>query len=175
MKNIGMGYDPRGIANAILDIADRQDIPLSNLQLNKILFFVHSDCLLHLEQRLSSLTFEAWQYGPVLPIIYHQFKPHKARPIESRATKIDPRTGEQLEVEYGELNQLMAFIEYRFAEYSKLSPTALVAVSHEETGPWYQVWHGNVDNIGMKITDDLILRYNAMSKGSMGDSHARLH
>ena len=40
-----MGYDPRAVANALLDIAHDQGVEFSNLSLNKVEFFAHSDFL----------------------------------------------------------------------------------------------------------------------------------
>lgn len=173
--NMGMGYDPRSIANALLDIAQEAGIELTNLTLNKIIYFVHTDCMLQKAERLSSLTFEAWQYGPVLPIIYHQFKEHNRRPITNRATKLDPESGQRLVVEYHDLSDKLPFIKERFFEYAKLSASALVELSHEPGGAWHKVWNGTVDSIGMKITDDLILGYNRKSINNGTDSYGPLH
>lgn len=175
MQNYGMGNDPRAVANALLDIADSRDIAVSNLALNKLLFFIHTDCMLEKKCRLSSLTFEAWQYGPVLPIIYHQFKVFKAAPIKSRATKVDPQTGQNVVVQYAELRPNLGYIEDRFLQYSKLSPSNLVALSHEIGGAWDAVWNGVVENVGMKITDELILRYHSKQRTGSDDSHGAFH
>lgn len=175
MKNMGMGHDPRSIANAILDLGDEHQIQLSNLQLNKIIFFIHSDCMFELEDRLSCLTFEAWQYGPVLPVIYHQFKSFRSSPITSRATSLDKATGNQVVTDYTSLSHLLPYIEQRFLQYARLSPSALVALSHVAGGAWDKVWNGHVDNVGMKITDDLILGYNSYPKTTGTDSHVWKH
>lgn len=175
MKNIGMGHDPRAIANALLDLADDQACALSNLSLNKLIFFIHSDSIVKKSKRLSSLTFEAWQYGPVLPIIYHQFKVHGSNRITSRATKIDPKSGDSITVSYSEILPDIDFIRSRFLEYIQLSASALVSLSHEPGGAWDRVWNGAVENVGMKITDDLILSYSSDPAMSGNVSYVRSH
>lgn len=175
MKNFGMGNDPRAVANALLDIADSYDIAVTNLSLNKLIFFIHTDCMIEKTCRLSSLTFEAWKFGPVLPIVYHQFKRFKRDPITSRATRTDPKTGRSVIVDYDDLCVDAQYLEDRFLQYSRLSPSNLIALSHEPGGAWDAVWNGIVENVGMKITDELILRYNYRGLESKGDSDARLH
>ncbi|MEM6626326.1 MAG: type II toxin-antitoxin system antitoxin SocA domain-containing protein [Pseudomonadota bacterium] len=162
--NIGMGYDPRALANALLDIADAERFAMTNLSLNKILYFINSDSIAERGYKLSQLTFEAWQYGPVLPLIYHQFKIHGSNHITSRATKIDSKTGNEVIADYSDIEFETSYIKYRFNEYKIMSPGTLVALSHLPGSPWDLVWNGTAPNVGMKITDDLILGYVKGSK-----------
>ena len=53
-------YDPRAVANLLLDEADRRGVRITNLVLQKLLYFAHAQ---HLAQRgISPLSgyFEAW-------------------------------------------------------------------------------------------------------------------
>ncbi|MEO0551485.1 MAG: type II toxin-antitoxin system antitoxin SocA domain-containing protein [Pseudomonadota bacterium] len=170
-----MGYDPRSIANAILDLGDKHQIEITNLALNKILFFIHSDSMLERGNRLSRLTFEAWQYGPVLPLIYHQFKRFGRNPVTERAKRLDKSTGNLIIANYDDLLDSLPFIEQKFLQYARLPASALVALSHEPGGAWDKVWSGDVDKVGMKITDDLILGYSRKTIQTGSDSHVSKH
>lgn len=78
-------FDPRSICNLMLDEAN--DVPITNLALQKLLYFVHG---LHLIERKSPLVmgyFEAWQHGPVHPAAYSAFKAAGKSPIGFRATR----------------------------------------------------------------------------------------
>ncbi len=67
-------YDPRAVANLMLDEAKRCGINISNLALQKLLYFAHGIYLTKTKRPLVSGYFEAWQYGPVHPAVYRAFK-----------------------------------------------------------------------------------------------------
>lgn len=157
--NNSMGHDPRAISNAILDIADRLQLGVTNLSLNKILFFAHAHWLSRFRQRLSSLSFEAWQYGPVVPLIYHQFKHHGNNSICSRATTLDLDTGDDVIVSYSNIEFDYDFLEAIVSEYGNYSPGKLVQLSHIPGGAWDHVWNSSPDQkFGMVIPDSLIAK-----------------
>jgi uncharacterized phage-associated protein len=54
--------DPRIVANYMLEIADSKSIALTNLALQKLLFFAHAISLVEKKKALVSGYFEAWQY-----------------------------------------------------------------------------------------------------------------
>jgi len=58
-------FDPRSIANFMLDEADRVGVGITNLALQKLLYFAHGIFLNETKGPLVSGYFEAWQYGPV--------------------------------------------------------------------------------------------------------------
>ena len=60
-------YDARAISNLLLDMAGAGGIPVSNLALQKLLYFAHARHLVEVKQPLVTGYFEAWQHGPVPP------------------------------------------------------------------------------------------------------------
>lgn len=152
--------DPRAAANLVLDIAEESNIPISNLALNKIVYFLHGIYLAANSKPLVDAKIEAWQYGPVFREIYHQFKVHADRPISNRATILDAETGEYVEcrhnVEQIEYDQLRAWV----LPYLNMRPAALVVLSHRGGSPWHNAWfHEGSVNPGMEITNDAIRNY----------------
>ena len=157
MQNITMGHDPRAVANAILDIADELSIPVTNLQLNKALFYAHADCIQNLGRRVASLPFEAWQYGPVMPCVYHEFKSSGDRPIRTRAKRLNRETGER-ELAVLDDSELSEFLRRIVDFYCRKSGSELVKLSHAFGQAWDYVW--NLDpkyKHGMQISDAVIL------------------
>ena len=67
-------FDPRAIANLMLDVADENGQQLSNLALQKLLYFAHATFLIETGSPLLGGFFEAWKYGPVHPGFYRSFK-----------------------------------------------------------------------------------------------------
>ncbi|MGH6849398.1 MAG: Panacea domain-containing protein [Methylocella sp.] len=152
-----MAHDVRAIANWVLDCAEAESRSLSNLAINKVLFFLHASYLVHFGRPLVSAKIEAWEYGPVFREIYHAFKIFNDKPITSRATRINAGTGLR------EVCKLVLpaadaeFLRQAVAAYIHIAPSALVTLSHKPGGPWDKVWnHEGRVNSSMKISDELI-------------------
>ena len=149
-----MSYDVRKIANAILDQADQRGYPVTNMALNKLLFFAHGWFLALHERPLVSSSFEAWQFGPVHPQVYRQFKVNDDQPIRGRAHGLDVSTGCSVRVEYDlsvlELEHVAKIVDF----YAGQSAVRLSQISHEEGAPWDQVWRGTGSCPGMTISDE---------------------
>lgn len=155
-----MPYDGRDIANFILDICDENDRKITNLALQKIIYFCHVWSLIDFDRPLIKQRFEAWQYGPVLPYVYREFKEFDASPITKRAQKLNIETGEKVvaSIRFDETTEdwLKRVINF----YSRLSAGQLVELTHTENGPWAKVWkHEGAVNPGMKINDREIKIY----------------
>lgn len=56
-------YDPRALANFMLDEAERNGLALTNLASQKLLYFAHGMFLNETKRPLVKGFFEAWQYG----------------------------------------------------------------------------------------------------------------
>lgn len=155
-----MVYDGRAVANFVLDLCAAANRPVSNLALQKIVYFCHVWSLIELRTPLIRHKFEAWQYGPVLQYLYREFKAFDNSPITSRAEKIDPKTGEICIVSYEFDDRTLLLLRKVVNFYSRLSSGDLVKLTHAEGGPWYNVWnHSGTVNPGMKIDDEQIARY----------------
>ncbi|KAJ56145.1 hypothetical protein ACMU_10345 [Actibacterium mucosum KCTC 23349] len=155
-----MEYDARLIANIVLDEAESQGHPLSNLALQKVMFFCHAWHLVDTGKPLIKHEFEAWQHGPVLQFIYRQFKESESRPIRTRAKKLNPLNGRH-EVAQGEIDSsTRARIRKVVGFYGRLEPWDLVDLSHVEGGPWHSVWNNAQRvNPGMKISHNAIREF----------------
>lgn len=152
-----MNMDPRPVANAILDIADEVGVSLSNFHLNKVLFFAHSESLALCDKPLFKLTFEAWEHGPVLPVIYHQFKEFGSNGIRGRATQICRETGDRIPSSYEHLELDYNFLRRIVETYGALSFSALYALAHQPGGAWDTVWNQNNNaTFGMTMPNKLI-------------------
>lgn len=61
------------VAKYIVNRCVKSGTPISNLQLQKILYFVQMAFLKKLDNPCFSDDIEAWQFGPVVPVVYYHF------------------------------------------------------------------------------------------------------
>lgn len=152
-----MTYDVREIANLVLDEASRMRIEVSNLAINKIVYFLHAEHLVTYGEPLVDAKIEAWTYGPVFRELYSEFKKYRDAPIESRATRLNPKVGKRevcaIDSREPIVNDLRKWIQV----YARLTAFQLMDLSHEKNGPWDTVFnHQERTNPGMHISDSII-------------------
>jgi uncharacterized phage-associated protein len=155
-----MAYDGRAIANFILDFCDAHGRAVTNLSLQKLVFFCHAWSLIELGKPLIRQKFEAWQFGPVLQYLYRDFKTFDSSPINVRAKRLDPNRGHLETVAYGFDSETESLLRAVLDFYSRLSAGALVSLTHVKDGPWDRVWnHPGKLNPGMTIDENAIEEY----------------
>jgi uncharacterized phage-associated protein len=155
-----MGYDGRAIANFVLDLCDSRGRSVTNLALQKIVYFCHVWSLIETGRPLIRHKFEAWEFGPVLPYLYREFRDYDRAPIVGRASKIDPVDGKHRIVEYHFDSDTESLLLKIAGFYSRMRAGDLVELSHAEGGPWHSVWnHGGRVNPGMQIDDAKIIEF----------------
>lgn len=155
-----MSYDGRAVANFILDACRDNRREVTNLSLQKIAFFCHAWSLVDLGMPLIKHKFEAWEFGPVLPYLYREFRSFDRASIQSRATRINPQTGHAETVPYQFDTDTERLLRKVVDFYSLLRAGDLVELTHAEGGPWYKVWnHKSVTRPGMQIDDASIAAY----------------
>jgi len=157
-----MTNDGRAVANFILDYCDSKGRTLTNVAMQKVIYFCHAWSLIKLNKPLVNQNFEAWQYGPVLQYLYHEFKEFDRSPITSRAHAMNMKTGRK-EIASQEFDQQTTELLKEAVDfYSPMSPFYLVELSHVEGGPWDKVWNnGGKVNPGMQIDNKAIAEYYA--------------
>ncbi len=143
----------------MLDEAKARGIKISNLALQKLLYFAHGIFLLRTRRPLVSGYFEAWQYGPVHPSVYRAFKGAGSDAIEIRVVAKDPLTGKPRDLPLPtdeDVKELLAEVVWR---YGKLSPARLVDLSHAKGSPWDVIVDKSRTDVafGMRIPDTVIL------------------
>lgn len=157
-------YDVRAIANRVLERAWSQNLQISNLELNKIVYFVVVEALRQEDRIITKAKIEAWKYGPVFRELYGQFKRFGAGPITERAKRIDFESGLHVEVDGTFDSEIAQFIDNVSSLYVGLPAGLLVDLSHAKGGAWDKVWnHDDELNIGMEITVEHIRAYELKS------------
>lgn len=150
-------YDVRGVANWFLDKAAECQIRLSNMALNKLIYFAVERGILEKDIVITNAKIEAWEHGPVFREIYHAFKSFDAGPITSRATRFDSRTRSMVQAHEEFSSDVEGLLNATFDSYGSLSASQLRAISHQPGSAWDAVWwHEGKVNPGMEITKENI-------------------
>lgn len=133
-------YDPREVANYILELARSGSEPVSQMKMYKIVFFCHGWYLATYDKPLISEEFEAWEFGPVSRILRDQFKSWGENNINQPAEKLILETGELIPYPVNLLESDKNFISAIFRSYSHLSAFDLSDMTHEKGSPWHKIW-----------------------------------
>jgi uncharacterized phage-associated protein len=131
------------------------------MALQKIAYFAHG---LHLASHGAPLVkqpFEAWEHGPVVRVVYDAFRSAGDAPIAARATRLDPVTREVHVVTPDFPEDTAWFVEQVVRRYGHIHASELRRMTHEEGGPWHQVWHSPSGRItlGMRIDNEAVRRH----------------
>lgn len=136
------------VAMYIIDRCTRLGKPISNLQLQKILYYIQLNFYRHLNIQLIREEFEAWDYGPVIPKVYFYFKSYGA-------TKICNLYESEREL-FSE-NQIQEQLINRVIDVcTSLTAGQLVSRSHSSDSPWTKVYTQKQKN---RIPNSLIREY----------------
>lgn len=151
-------YDARAVANYFLDLSNEKEIQITNLKLQKLIFFVHGHFLADYKKPLVKNDFEAWDFGPVVKILYKNFKKFGPNPIKDKAQKFNPIFRKKEVVRYNFPKEIEEFLEEIFSFYSRISSGQLVKMTHIEGGPWDVTKNHSQEklNINLVIDDKLI-------------------
>lgn len=166
----GAPFDPRSIANLMLDEADRVGLSITNLALQKLLYFAHGFFLNETKGPLVAGYFEAWQFGPVHPVAYKAFRSSGSEPIRTRASGIDVLTGLSKPLPLPIDPSVTRLIQQVLNSYGRLSAGRLVDISHAKNSPWHFI----VDKartsatFGLRIPDEVIIERFKHHKVSVG-------
>ncbi len=128
MEFSSLGYSAYDIAKLIIKKYNDENEYISNLMLQKLLFFVQKNSLKNNQKLIFNDEFEAWKFGPVIPNVYYKFCHYGALPIKLKKQEI------LIDDEY-----VKTIICEEFNRWKGQSPFALVRESHKSGGSWEKV------------------------------------
>ncbi len=110
------------IAKYIIDKCTKDNCPISNLQLQKILYYIQREFLQQGEIAFPE-EIEAWQFGPVVPEVYRQYCGFGALPIRMRY---------MVRIELDDIRMINPIIEKKRI----LNPWDMVSYTHSSGKAW---------------------------------------
>ncbi len=138
------------VANYIVDYCIDESMPVSNLKLQKLLYYVQAASLAECDKRMFRDEISAWKYGPVIETVYHNFKWYVDREITECSSERIPGAGLADGKDYDPADKLDAgakeLIERVVDSYRDYSALGMVRKTHEEE-PWKMAVEGGEDFI----------------------------
>lgn len=167
-------HDARAVANLLLKLAQAKGLSVTNLSLQKLIYFAHGLMLRRHRRPLVDGYFEAWDYGPVHPLLYSCFKSAGRSPILHPALKRDLRRGLSSPVEMDADAEAEGVVSEVLDALGHQPAGRLVRMSHARGGPWHEVVNesGTLSGLGLRISDMLIrerFHRHLVSVGSADD------
>jgi uncharacterized phage-associated protein len=148
-----MAYPTMAVANAFIQRALDDKLPnLSPMKLQKLLFFVQSWHLKWYKEPLIDDVFFRWQYGPVIPSLYHEFKHYGSKAIDRFGTFVSPRGAIEAIVPK-EDQRTWQVIDEVIRAYGALTGSQLSSITHYEGSAWQVT--GGADG-GPILNDELV-------------------
>ena len=116
-------YKAMELSTYIVSKCIKEDCPISNLQLQKILYYIQK-AFLDRGDRAFSDNIEAWQFGPVVPNVYDHYCGYGAMPISF------------LFLLYDVAKEDKQLIDSIVESKRVLAPWDLVEETHKKGGAW---------------------------------------
>ena len=137
-------YSATDVARYMVNLCIEEKSPVSNLQVQKILYFCQQEYYVKTGTPLFDDDFQAWQYGPVIPEVYKVFSLFGGM-------KISRRVGETAVIDGGTRAIIGPVIRDKRGKY----PWDLVEITHQPGSPWDIVFAGGAGT-GCVIDKSLI-------------------
>jgi uncharacterized phage-associated protein len=154
-------YDARVIANAVLERAWRLGYEITQIDIQKICYFLHGHHLQDHGRPLISSEFEAWDYGPVQRTLYASFREFGDQPITKLAVGFDPVRRQAKPLPAIADNSAIDTLENHLPTYLGMPSFELVNITHAAGTPWSITMHDAKSsvNVGMRIADETIAKH----------------
>ena len=166
-----MVSDPRVVANELLEQADTAGYDVSAVALQRLLYLAHGLLLCRRGEPLVDGHFEAWETGPVHPVVQQAFP--VLGPIQIRARRVNALTGVRSALPELTDPVIRGHLERVASSYNPANLNTLNAVMMADGGPWQMIREKGERSIalGFRIPNELIrerFRFQKVSADQRG-------
>lgn len=159
-----MPYPAKAVANEFLALAKGENKKLTQMQLQKLVYFAYGWYLAITGTRLIDERVEAWEWGPVIPSIYREFRRFGSSPITELAAEVGFRDGKAgyyavriQSIDPKKDGLATQVIKRVWDIYGKYSAIDLSKMTHEPDSPWTLTPDKEIK--GTAIEDGVIMEY----------------
>ena len=137
-----MSWNVMEIARYILGYFSKMGTPISNLQLQKLLYFCWIDYYQAEKKYLFDEPFIAWRLGPIVKSVYYEYCSNGGFPIFASESNLPDGINRKI-------------IDECLDKHRDWSGYRMVEKSHHSGGAWDRIYHER--GSGTKIPPDLII------------------
>lgn len=159
------------VCNAFIEKAQSEGIGLTPMQAIKLVYFAHAWKLGFTGEPLINEPVEAWQYGSVVPSVYHSLKIFGSSTINAPITYNQERymislilndldnipENQYIKPQISEDDQ--RYIDAVWSAYKNLDAMQMSNMIHQEGTPWSQTWNNGCCPPHAVISNILIEEY----------------
>ena len=121
------------LSNNILKRSFEDDIDVTPMKLQKLIFLVYKEYLKKTKMPLFGERFAVWKYGPVVQTVYDQFKHRKANAIREYAKDCN---GTAKMIDESAPTPFKEVLDYVWNKYKEIDGIALSGMTHQEGTAW---------------------------------------
>jgi len=132
-----MTFSPVNVSNNILKRAFEDDVSVSPMKLQKLLYFVASEYSKRTGKPLLNEPFLAWDYGPVVRSVYDEFRSFGAAPIKAYAKDA---AGRSKMIKESKDEALRVSLDLIWNQAKVLSGLQLSRITHADGSAWYKTF-----------------------------------
>ncbi len=133
-------HSARSIANSFLKIAEQSGKNLTNMQLQKLVYFAHGWHLALTGEPLLTDAVKAWNFGPVIPPLYNSLKMFGNGIVTEPIKRRNPETGEVSVVEEKESEYVQRLLKRVWEAYGHMNGSQMSYLTHQPGTPWDITW-----------------------------------
>jgi uncharacterized phage-associated protein len=147
-----MPYSASVIAYAFVKKAIEEGSPLTQMKLQKMVYFAQGIHLILHDEPLIKENFQAWKYGPVVPAIYHDYKFYGSSPInDTELVEFDPKDNEL--INFGMDINAQESVNETWKILKDSNAIQLSNWTHNEDSPWHKHFVNGVNDIDIPNVD----------------------
>lgn len=128
-----MWYSAMEVARYIITRCSEEGRAISNLKLQKMLYFLWVDFYKKTGRKLFLDDICAWQLGPVVPEVYYEYCPYGGRPIFAEYTS---------EIK----NKDQRILDDLIRKYIDIPASVLVSRTHKSGSAWDRIYKNGLGN-----------------------------
>ena len=158
----------KAVANYFLEKAEQEGKPITPLQIQKLVYIAYGWYLaIADEQLIDDEYIEAWDYGPVFPSLYLEFRHFGRDQIKGRAKDFELSEDREVigefepsvEDDLDNAEFVKTFLDRIWEIYGDYSGGQLVTLTHAEGTPWDQARKAEEGKKNPQIPDHLIKQH----------------
>lgn len=154
-------YNVLDVCRYVINYSNDKDYDISNLKLQKLLYFIQAYFLINKNETCFNETIEVWDFGPVIPKAYSEYKQYGGGHIPSISSYIEMDSDNIWNVHRVKYNnniisnadkKMINDVINQFAEYTATDLTSL----SQNQAPWNNIYEPYTNN---EITKESIKEY----------------